>query len=76
MSLHGYEHLNKCEAPLWSSRMMKQDDVRYRWYKSDDARFWIVDEVLGHNLGFCRSESVAERLCEKLNLLEMEIVWN
>ena len=55
---------------------MKQDDIRYRWYKSDDARFWIVDEVLGHNLGFCRSESVAERLCSKLNLLEMEIVWN
>ena len=56
--------------------MMKQDDIRYRWYKSDDARFWIMDEVLGHNLGFCRSESVAERLCSKLNLLEMEIVWN
>ena len=56
--------------------MMKQDEIRYRWYKSDDARFWIVDEVLGRNLGFCRSESVAERLCAKLNLLEMEIVWN
>ena len=55
---------------------MKQDDVRYRWYKSDDARFWIVDEVLGQKLAFCRSESVAERLCAKLNLLEMEIVWN
>ena len=54
--------------------MMKQDDVRYRWYKSDDARFWIVDEVLGLNLGFCRNHSVAERLCEKLNLLESDIV--
>jgi len=56
--------------------MNEQEQIRFRWYKSDDARFWIVDEVLGINIGSCRSQSVAERLCEKLNLLEQEVVWN
>ena len=54
--------------------MNDKDKIRFRWYHDDLARFWIVDEVLGLNLGFCRSESVAERLCSKLNLLESDIV--
>ena len=54
--------------------MNSEKQIRFRWYRGDDLRFWIVDEVLGLNLGFCRSESVAERLCSKLNLLENDIV--
>ena len=56
--------------------MMNENNLRFRWYKSDDARYWIVDEVLGIQLGCCRSESVVIRLCEKLNLLEQDIVFN
>ena len=54
--------------------MNEQNDLRFRWYADDVGRIWIVDEVLGLNLGFCRNHSVAERLCEKLNLLESDIV--
>ena len=55
--------------------MMNENKIRFRWYKSDDLRYWIVDEVLGIQLGCCGSESVVERLCEKLNLLEQDIVF-
>ena len=55
--------------------MNSEKQMRFRWYKSDDLRYWIVDEVLGIQLGCCGSESVVERLCEKLNLLEQDIVF-